>query len=39
MGTAGRARIERDMSFEAFRSSLADFMKPLALAAALVQSL
>jgi phosphatidylinositol alpha-1,6-mannosyltransferase len=39
MGRAGRQRIERDMSFEAFRNSLADFMKPLALAAAVVQSL
>ena len=39
MGIAGRARIEREMSFEAFRTSLATFMTPLALAAAVVQSL
>ena len=30
MGRAGRARIERDMSFDAFRQSLHTFLKPLA---------
>jgi phosphatidylinositol alpha-1,6-mannosyltransferase len=39
MGRAGRRRIERQMSFEAFRASLATFMKPLALVTVMARSL
>lgn len=39
MGRAGRLRIEREMSFDAFRRSLATFMKPLALVGVVAQCL